>query len=640
MENVTPLLAHLKHLDDDPSYNVDQRLILSHISPNSISPSLDYQTRLQVVSKCVSIVPKLLAAGQDPSPLAELIGDLTEDDSLFTFDDVLLLQIDLAQALGGDLPVISNLVLSLLRKAAKERKSVYHVASHPEVIGALMRAWLTTADVKTADVAEGVLMDLLGFENPELGRKSIHETSGLMWRRIFEDKDIYSLFYTFCSRSTIGEPGQPNERAKTIAQGRLLSFLVKMSHCPQIWRPHHPTVEAKFGIKEGGGLVEFAFVHMVDYPSDMLSSLLLLDSMCQLISLYDGDDVASISAGSIKHEPHSSAALDLFIFHGLHDRILIQFLEGRKSDDYLYSGCSAYVAAYASHYHTHFVESERNTDARILDYLSDAFRQTSDNVLSQQDSLRCESMVLQNIPRTALLHPSIRDDILAALRIWPPNPHVLTALATIFGSQTSYDGAIDKKPQKLVKADVSSARASYFLYAGRYPTLWDDIIAVAKATALGVSTTAALKIVRSVIEANWEPLQESSSRPVNKADLFVLPSEKELERARPTYRGPRPMTGIEAIHSTNAWQKIASFLLDPAPSGQILDKSVAQEKYDTLKAYDQALHSWVDGRGGRFDGMEDLFQRLAERLRGGIYGVVSRSGGVSQGPSVGTISRR
>ena len=639
MENVTPLIAHLEYLDDDPTRKIDQRLVLSHVRPNSISPSIDHSARLQIVGKCVSIISKWLVTGQDPTTLTELVDDLTEDDSLFTFDDVLLLQIDFVQALGAELPIISTLVLSLLRKAAKERKSVYHIASHPEIIDGLMRTWLTTTDVKTADVGESVLMDLLNFENSELGRNPAQEMSGLMWRRVFEDKDVYSLFYSICSLSTMGEPGQPNERAKTIAQGRLLSFLVKTAHCPQMWRPHHPTIEAKFGVKKGGGLMEFAFVHMIDYPNDMLSSLLLLECMCQLISLYDGDDVVSKSADAIKHEPHSSAALDMLTSHGLHNRILAQFLEGYKSDDYLYSGCSSYVAAYASRYHTHFVESERNADTRILDCLSDAFRQTSDNLLSQQGTLRCESMVLQNIPRAALIHPSIRDDILAALRLWPPNPHVLTALATIFGSQVSYDDALDRKPQRLVKADRSSARAAYFLYVGRYPTFWDDVITVAKATAFGDGTIAAMKIIRSIAKAKWEPLPETSSTSDNK-DLFTLPTEKELERARPTYRGIRPLTGIEAIHSTDSWQKVANFLCDPAPDGQILDKNVAQEKYDALKAYDEALHEWVDERHGKFDGMKHLFRRLAERLRGGVYGVVSRPERGAQDPSVGTISRR
>ena len=67
------------------------------------------------------------------------------------------------------------------------------VAGKPDVVGALVRLWLCTTDTAVASKAHDVLLGLLMADDIGVEGQGFVE-SGLLWRRVFRDKDIYGMF--------------------------------------------------------------------------------------------------------------------------------------------------------------------------------------------------------------------------------------------------------------------------------------------------------------------------------------------------------------------------------------------------------------------------------------------------------------
>lgn len=163
----------------------------------------------------------------------------------------------------------------------------------PDVVRALVKLWLSTSDMGVAEMASNLLLDLLKVDK-EKSSVQVHGVGddesqsggqGLIWRRLFGDKDVYSLLYALPSFNS-SEANGLNKREKSISQARLMSFLPQLGvlDWDYLVRSHHQDVESKYGLKAGQGLLHLAALHLVDYKNDVLLHMNLLQFFTELIS--------------------------------------------------------------------------------------------------------------------------------------------------------------------------------------------------------------------------------------------------------------------------------------------------------------------------------------------------------------------
>jgi hypothetical protein len=110
---------------------------------------------------------------------------------------------------------------------------------------------------------------------------------GLLWRRIFQDREIYDLLFSLCSFHTIGTgSGQLDERQKSLAQARLLRVLPRLAvlDFQTITRSHFPEIEGRYKIDEHG-LLYFAAVDMVNKEEDMLMHITVIDFFAEFLDV-------------------------------------------------------------------------------------------------------------------------------------------------------------------------------------------------------------------------------------------------------------------------------------------------------------------------------------------------------------------
>lgn len=109
---------------------------------------------------------------------------------------------------------------------------------------------------------------------------------GLLWRRVFQDQQIYEKILDLCSPKTSGDgDGQLDERQKSLAQGRLLRILTRLSALDfgAITHTKFTSIESSYGLSIGEeGLLPFAALHMVD-KEDVLMHYTLIDFVAELL---------------------------------------------------------------------------------------------------------------------------------------------------------------------------------------------------------------------------------------------------------------------------------------------------------------------------------------------------------------------
>jgi hypothetical protein len=120
---------------------------------------------------------------------------------------------------------------------------------------------------------------------------------GLLWRRIFSDKDIYRLFFELCSSQTVGTgPGELDERQKSLAQARLLRLLPRLASLDlsALLRSYDASIEERFGLRDSREqcLLYWASIRMVD-KSDVLMHITLIDSFAELIRDLEGRELGT-----------------------------------------------------------------------------------------------------------------------------------------------------------------------------------------------------------------------------------------------------------------------------------------------------------------------------------------------------------
>jgi len=168
------------------------------------------------------------------------------------------------------------------------------------VVENFLRTWLSTPHVEVGEKATKALGDLLevdcdrrisaGISTKMSGLQlasGMAPGQGLLWRRIFQDREIYDMVFSLLSFDTRGTgAGQLDERQKSLAQARLLRVLPRLAVLDfhTITRSQFPDVEARYGSDEHG-ILYFAAVKMVDKQEDMLMHITLIDFFAEFLEM-------------------------------------------------------------------------------------------------------------------------------------------------------------------------------------------------------------------------------------------------------------------------------------------------------------------------------------------------------------------
>jgi len=522
---------------------------------------------------------------------------------------------------GDAMVPFNRLMIALLSKATQNSSDAEHAASMHETMQALVRLWLCTKEMGVATECSELLLNLLkvDVESP-VGGGGL----GLVWKRIFGDRDVYSVF--FAATSLLVADGR-SKAQKTIAQSRLLDWLprVAMLNWGAVANFHHVDIEAAYGAN--GGLLNYVSMKMVDVKDDVLMHRCVIDFCSNLLHARSTDDVHT-------RTQFSSIALQYLIEHSLHTgiaAIYLQLPETRTDPletSFLYGSAANYVATYASVYPDHFIASEMRL--QVMRRLHTTLNRTSAQ-WSQQDSPKHDLHVLASLPRMSLLpnhegNGPFRATPVSYLPSRTTNADVLNTLATIFngpplnrirqGLNDPVGGAIRQRNQE----EAAAARVLYFHYLASDPSFWGNVVGHADTIALLDRALAAINLINSVITANWS---------------IVTPS---LEMPRINFAAPD--VGCITILSPPAMQYVMPYLIKPPQTfanlvggrgdAESTVYKMALAKYDTLNALNTRLQAEVGKMPD--EGFDSILAMIRKRLATGPF---SREGEL--GGSIGTL---
>ncbi|KAI2474412.1 hypothetical protein Ptr902_11350 [Pyrenophora tritici-repentis] len=606
------LSEHLQKVDQDPTTELDADLLerCELFTNTSEYRSQIWKETRPLFLQIAALLPKLQ---QDPSRLTHFILKLAEP---YRFEDIK----DVEFEIGLDLQAIPfhNLILTLLEKATTSSTDAQALANRPAVMLAIVRLWLCTQDAGVASQAENLLTSLLGISKNEPvsmdGKSTLHTYgTGPVWRRLFSDRDISSLYYHYTSLKQLISPPLPllNKRDKTIAQARLLSWLPRVAAMDwnAVVSAYGLNVEREVGLKEGQGLLHYAALKMVDTQDDMLMHMTLIQFYSILIT-------------RVKASPHlshynSSLALDFLKEEGIH-RGLIDFHTSENPSidhSFLSSRTAQYISDYAVHYPENFENSEEMPVIR--NYVHRNIRKCEASDLN----------VIASMPRSTLVPqrasgPAWDDCVIADMPITRTNQDALKTLATVFRGppkeeitfpQTETIGSDSKRTQ----TEAIYARLITALFYSKKPTMFADITTHMETIAMKENALAALAIVSALINSSW-----STETPSD------VPSN-DLTYAR---LNTFPKSGLDVILDPSISGGVLPSLLLPATTFSSLVGGrgdpenaayvVATAKFEVLKSLGKKLEE----ESGRPDVLAIVRRRVGEGVWGESGTVGSRIG--------------
>ncbi|TKX25678.1 hypothetical protein C1H76_2328 [Elsinoe australis] len=629
------LQDHFKSLKDDPTTSINERLIETccQVLPQQLSQP----DSVALVKGLSALVPTVQ---NDPTLLNKLLIALLEP---YSFSDILSLSenVDFVSGLNVQAVPYNRLLLSILRKATLRSSDASTVASRPEILSSLVTLWLSTPEPGIAQEAGEVFSGLLEVDHQNV-QDSTSSPPGLVWKRVFQDKDVYSLFYSICVADPRQSTHDISRNQRTLAQSRLLEVLPNI--CALDWqtvsRSHFKDVEEKYvgPSPQAGttptGLLGFATQHMVDTKDDVLMHKCLVEFFADLI--------ATVNDTGMGTQKGSSLSLDYLLESGIHDRITDLYVDpnerkhGMLEVQFLYSSAAKYVAIYASIYQSHFMGSKIR--GGVLRRLENAIDQ-SPSRWAHQESPRHDLHVLSSLPRVALLPDlsSAGRSIGSIIRLLPSkqtNPDALNTLATIFQGPNKVESLTYPEESPMTSsiderglAEAQAARALYFLYVTRYNTyLFADLVAHADSVALTDVALAAINVISSIITSTWAPLSEKA--------LQGMITESEFIRQLPEPTPATPTSGVQAILAPPSLEHTLPWLLKPARSfanlvggrgdTESVANKVAVAKHETLRAMYNRLKVVADNDSDQ--GYQDILETLRKSIARGPW---------SQGGDVG-----
>lgn len=596
-----------------------------------ITQQTDPSIPVDILAQISEVLPVLQ---YDPTPLTTLGIRAT---AFLKFSDLQAVDppLNLLAGIRAPSPPINLLTLSLLAKANRVPSDAAIIAGDSDLVVTLVELWLSTPTSEVAQAAVDVLWSLLEVDHIETetvigSTQNIAAGQGLLWRRVFTDKDVYGLLFSICSLTNAGATPQLSKREKTVAQGRLLDFLVKagMLRWDCITESQVPEIESEY---RSTSLLDFAAGHMVD-TSDVLMHMTLLNFFRELILI----DAPRLKTASPLHEvsPFSSRALDFLLERNLHQRVLGYYLDPSQLDSidisFLASPIMAYVAQYAHLYPNHLLKSPRELLDKILSRIHKALDIPSAQWAHGETPLG-DLTILGSLPRVLLIEASRRSlSPLQAVPANPPNRACYQTLAKVFHGPPSIAASdtaagVTDAPTDVLKESVA-ARILYFTYLSAHANLWQNVVTAADIVAMKDVALGAIAMIGAVVTANWNTLSIEDAQRIS-ASPFKLPSEDELNRQASTGPGLLPTTGSWAVLTPPALTTVLPYLFKPPLSysnfvaGGAGDPESAIWKLATAK-YDVLvdLHSKLKDSAARVEGFEDIVQTLEQRIRDGPQG--------------------
>jgi len=602
------LSEHLQKVDQDPTTELDADL-LERCELFTNTPEYRAQVWKETRPLFLQIAALLPKLQQDPSRLTHFILKLAEP---YRFEDIK----DVDFEIGLDLQTtpFHNLILTLLEKAATSSTNAQALANRPAVMLAIVRLWLCTQDAGVATQAENLLVALLEVSKNEPvsmdGKSTLHTYgTGPMWRRLFSDRDISSLYYHYTSLKQLTSPPLPllNKQDKTISQARLLSWLPRVAAMDwnAVVTAYGLDVERDVGLKEGQGLLHYAALKMVDTQDDILMHMTLIQFYSVLIT-------------RVKATPHlshynSSLALDFLKGEGIHKGLVDFHTSENPSVDhsFLSSRTAQYISDYAEHYPENFENSEEMSVIRNHVH---------------RNIRKCEASdlnIIASMPRSTLIPrrasgPAWDDCVIVDMPITRTNQDALKTLAIIFRGppkenitfpQTETIGSDSKRTQ----IEASYARLLTALFYSKKPTMFADITTHMETIAMKENALAALALVSALINSSWstEAPPDASANDPTYARLNAFPK-----------------SGVDVILDPSISGGVLPSLLKPATTFSSLVGGrgdaenaayvVAAAKFQVLKSLGRKLEE----EGGR----QDVLVLVRRRVGEGVWGETGNAG--------------
>ncbi|CZT09512.1 uncharacterized protein RAG0_14253 [Rhynchosporium agropyri] len=291
------LESHLQHLIDSPETPLSAKLF------DEVELQLtDYNIPPLIPRLLPNLAQILLTYAQDPSILASLAIKLLRPIQ-FTQALTLASEDALIQALRSPAPSANMLAITVIEKATRSPGDAAILSIMKSLVENFLQTWLSTPDVGVAEKASKALGDLLEVDcdrnlstriDMKLGGLRLAPGQGLLWRRMFQDRDIYQLLFSLCSSTTTGVgEGQLDERQKSLAQARLLRILPRLATLDfqTITRSQFPEVEKSYEVEQPG-ILYFATVHMVNKEEDMLMHVTLIDFFTEFLELMSTTEIS------------------------------------------------------------------------------------------------------------------------------------------------------------------------------------------------------------------------------------------------------------------------------------------------------------------------------------------------------------
>ncbi|KAI1340378.1 hypothetical protein F5Y15DRAFT_415267 [Xylariaceae sp. FL0016] len=290
---VKELEKHLGELIADPTLEPNAKLF------DDVELQLTESNIHAFITRLLPNIIKILKHIQhDPAKLCslaiKLLGPLTfvQAVSLASEDSII-------QALRSPAPSANILAMTLLGKAANSAADAAVLAAMKNVITNFLTQWLSAPQVEVGEKGSKVLGDLLEADcetrPPDTmavnGKEIIlrrRPGQGFVWRRLFHDRDIYSLLLSLCSAGAHQNADDGlSEHQLSLAQGRLLRILPRLAalNFAAVTRSDYSELNQRYGHFNGnGGILQFAALHMID-REDPLMHLSLIDFFETLLSI-------------------------------------------------------------------------------------------------------------------------------------------------------------------------------------------------------------------------------------------------------------------------------------------------------------------------------------------------------------------
>ncbi|KAF1987176.1 hypothetical protein K402DRAFT_462894 [Aulographum hederae CBS 113979] len=623
------LLAHVAQVAESPVTPLNFELIdtCTYIPLSSLQ-QLPRES-LILVSQLLSLFPTLQ---QDPGRTTDLVVHLLEPQTL---SDLLDLgdQLDIVQGLNIQAQPFHNLALSMLEKGKTDADAVKRLAHNQPAVFVNLVILMLCADTGVAERTSNLLVDFLsqdaGSELIESGSPSPDPGQGTVWRRIFTDKDVYSLFYEACDMKLRSSQFPSSPRAKSVSQARLMQWLPKVGKLD--WRAVTSSQLTRLDIEGSDyliapdGLLGFAVKDMVEFD-DPLMARSLIDFYASLF--LEISDLATDSSVSYDE----TLPVHFLIKKGVHQDTVNLWLHptapnmyGDLFRDLLYSSAADYIMAYCITCPQHCRESD-NTGSAILSRLQTLFTGSIDRVFSTP-TFGTDLQVLCSLPRSLLLSGSTLPERspLRLLPSSPPDPRVYAALATLFHGPPPSPTAQEPLPAE--SEEASQARTLYYAYLAQNPSLWEHVTSASEIVAMLDLALAALSLISAVASANWPTTPPAP-----------------LTNGASTNISQPANSGIEALIASAT---ILPYLLRPPQTfanlvggrgdSESAAYKVASAKFETLRVVERALRNLVERKEDVGETEKVLLAVVEQRARGGVWGAVGDREGRDIGGRIATL---